>query len=381
MIGAPLALLGLLAVAVPIIIHLLGRHRSRVERFPTLRFIGHSRLNPTSRRRVSDWLLLLVRVGIVAVAALALSQPWVAWAGRVPNDPSVGAVTRVTIIDTSASTSPAIARHAADSLATGATVTIETGEPSRALEGAVAWLSSKSGMRELVLVSDFQRSSVDTAALSAIPSYIGLSFRLIPSEATDRGQAPDRGPAPGTFVGASDTRGADAAWRANGAARPTDTTNRVAIIYRSYPRSLELMQRSQRVDSLWMARIVARLQVDPTLRATAGEWRPDSARAALDTVATNIYAGRDSDRLLLFLRDDPGGIASAALSQALMRALSTAPPASEADTAIMTAAELARWQRSATDVRAGSTSASDGRWLWALCLGLIALETWMRRGR
>src|SRR5690349_8520928 len=99
MMGNPLALLGLLAVAIPIVIHLLGRYQSRVERFPTLQFIGFARLTPRTRLRLSDWKLLLVRMGVVIAAALALTQPGCSSSSGASSQ----AVTRVVIVDTSAS--------------------------------------------------------------------------------------------------------------------------------------------------------------------------------------------------------------------------------------------------------------------------------------
>ena len=71
----PWAWLGMVGVALPILIHLLGRGHARVLRFPTLRFIDPSRLLPTKRSRIQDPLLLAVRVAIVGCAAIALAQP------------------------------------------------------------------------------------------------------------------------------------------------------------------------------------------------------------------------------------------------------------------------------------------------------------------
>jgi hypothetical protein len=177
MIGNPLALLGLLAVGVPILIHLLGRYRSRVERFPTLRFIGASRLNPTTRRRINDRPLLLVRMAIVAAAAIALSQPRFRTGDAGPI-----ATSRVIIVDTSASVARPIATPP-DSLVRDVEVAIvQTAHPTDAIDGAVAWLSMRTGSREIVLMSDFQRSSTDTAFLR-VADGIGLS--VIPSEARD----------------------------------------------------------------------------------------------------------------------------------------------------------------------------------------------------
>ncbi|NBW66130.1 hypothetical protein EBR44_10255 [bacterium] len=77
--GAPLswgsagALAGLLLVALPVIIHLLGKDPATRRAFPTLRFIAASRLLPTRWSRIHDPLLLAVRCAVLAAAVVALS--------------------------------------------------------------------------------------------------------------------------------------------------------------------------------------------------------------------------------------------------------------------------------------------------------------------
>ena len=400
----PIALLGLLALAIPIIIHLLGRHQSRVERFPTLRFIGMSRLNPTSRRRISDLLLLLVRMAIVAVAVLALAQP----SFTSSRDDSARTTTRVVIVDTSASMraltasgppASVIARQIADrESANTIAERVETPSPAAALPGAVAWLASKPGLREIVIVSDFQRSSLDTADLLDIPGDIGVSLHpVVLSETKDplvaqkqipRSARDDTGGAQddvGTFAGPNDVAGADASWRAIGRQRPTDTTGRIAIIYREFPGAARLHGQAVPIDSPWMASLVTTLQRDRTLAEAAGQSSPKGAvRDGADTVAIGqlgrpiIVAGRNNARLQFEVLDDPGSLVSAAFNDALMRAIAPQTPGAEMDPDSWTAEEIGRWQRAATPVEGTAPHGSDGRWLWAAALGLIALETYMR---
>jgi hypothetical protein len=366
-IGNPLALLGLLAVAVPILIHLLGRHQSRIERFPTLRFIGTSRLNPTRRRRISDWPLLLVRMAIVALAALALSQPVLRQRPATATE-----LTRAIILDTSASmyrltpAGPAAslrAQQVADSLSVGVISSrVETGSPADAIEGAVAWLATRPGLREVAIVSDFQRSGFDSVSLAAIPAGIGISLAPIPvTQTTIPRTAPDLGIS--TFGGSGDAAGADAAWRAIGRARPPEGDGRIAIIYRAAPMADALSKSTVPIDSTWMARIVAAVEQDPTF-ASVG---PGAIRV-----------GRNGARLAIFVQDDAGSLASAALNQALLRAVSTAPARAESDTATWPAAELSRWQRAPQPGTTGPRTGSDGRLFWALALLLIGLEQWLR---
>ena len=79
---APMALLGLGLVAVPIAIHLLVRQQNRRVDYPSLRFLRQSQLAAFRWRTIQDALLLACRVAIVAAAVLALAGPVVQTAAR-----------------------------------------------------------------------------------------------------------------------------------------------------------------------------------------------------------------------------------------------------------------------------------------------------------
>jgi hypothetical protein len=395
--GSPLALLGLLAVAVPIIIHLLGRYQQRVEKFPTLQFIGYSRQTPTSRKRISDWPLLLVRIAIVSAAVLALTQP--SCSSR-PADDSNG-VTRVVIVDTSASmrrvtpsgpVASVMARQVADreSMGVADSRRVETESPASTLPGVVAWLENRPGLREVVIVSDFQRGTLDSTDLASIPQSMGLTLApiattpvVIPGAPVILSEAKDL--LVSTFAGPSDVTGADAAWRAVGRPRPTDTTGRIAIIYRGAqaPRAVP-------IDSPWMARIVTSLQRDRMLNEAAPPVILSEAKDLLsgpDTIARNrsgkpvITGGRNGPRLQFAIADDAGSLVSAAFNAALLRAVEPTTPGAESDSISWTAEDIARWQRPATPHAGNSRKAPDGRWFWLACLALIGLETYVRSRR
>ncbi len=72
---APLFLLGLAAVAVPVLIHLRLRHRSRVIQFPSLMFISRAPYRSIRRRRVKDLVLLALRCLALALLAVAFARP------------------------------------------------------------------------------------------------------------------------------------------------------------------------------------------------------------------------------------------------------------------------------------------------------------------
>ena len=71
----PLFLAGFLAVAVPIIIHLVRRYRGRVVEFPSLMFLRRLRMQAVRRRTIRDWPLLLMRVGALILIAAAFARP------------------------------------------------------------------------------------------------------------------------------------------------------------------------------------------------------------------------------------------------------------------------------------------------------------------
>src|SRR5512136_3009139 len=71
----PLYLLGLLAAALPIIIHLLTRRRPRERAFPSLEFLTEVNQSEIRRLRLKQWLLLLLRTLAVAALALAMARP------------------------------------------------------------------------------------------------------------------------------------------------------------------------------------------------------------------------------------------------------------------------------------------------------------------
>jgi len=73
--ATPLLLIGLLAAAIPIVLHLLSSVRAQDVMFPTLRFLRLSMEKTARRRRVQHWLLLLLRAMMFALLALAVAEP------------------------------------------------------------------------------------------------------------------------------------------------------------------------------------------------------------------------------------------------------------------------------------------------------------------
>lgn len=74
---APLFLLGLAAVAVPVILHLSQRARRDPVRFPSLAFVRRVPFKTTERRRLRDRLLFALRAAALTLIALAFARPFV----------------------------------------------------------------------------------------------------------------------------------------------------------------------------------------------------------------------------------------------------------------------------------------------------------------
>ena len=74
-IHAGLALAGVAAVAIPIIIHLLFRQRRRPIEWGAMRFLLEAYRRSRHRMRLEQWLLLAVRCLVLALLGLALARP------------------------------------------------------------------------------------------------------------------------------------------------------------------------------------------------------------------------------------------------------------------------------------------------------------------
>jgi hypothetical protein len=72
----PLFLLGLAALAVPVLIHLTQRERTTVVEFPSLMFLKKIPYESVKRRRLRDLLLLLLRAAALALIVAAFARPF-----------------------------------------------------------------------------------------------------------------------------------------------------------------------------------------------------------------------------------------------------------------------------------------------------------------
>lgn len=417
----PLAWFGLTAMAIPVLVHLLTRRPVARRIWPTLRFIEPMSIQPTRNWRVSDPWLLALRGLIVAAAVSALAGPRFLTSERAGSVPRVAAI----LVDTSASMSEpdaSGATHLADARGEAARIAqdfnrsavAETPEPGRAILGAAAWLAGHGGRMEIVVISDFQRGTVDPADLSRLPAGLGLRFIRVGSRVRAVGPRQDlhRGGQPvdvRTTLGETD---ATAEWRrrpaaggvATSAAETTivtvggvqlladasdrdrlgalakavtqtipvssgiDSTRPTAVVFPSFPERDAWMTAAALPDQPWM---FTTLQSAP--RHDGQGRQPVTARARM------LERG---STLVLFTSHSPDSLGAASLVAALARSNVAAIQTTEYDPAAIDSAALAGWERPATtapDVRSDSAGPSDGRWFWALVLLLLTAEWLVRR--
>ena len=73
---APLFFVALAALAVPVLIHLIQREKKQVVRFPSLMFVQRIPYKSVRRRRIHNWVLLMVRLAALTLIVLAFARPF-----------------------------------------------------------------------------------------------------------------------------------------------------------------------------------------------------------------------------------------------------------------------------------------------------------------
>jgi len=427
----PLAFLGLVAVAIPVIAHLFGRPRARRVLFPSLRFLEATREAPIRWSRPSDLLLLVVRCLIVGVAVVALARPH--WPGA--GGTTTARVARVVIVDTSRSmsrltttgdTAAVLARQMAERLVgeADAGLVVHSNRPGAEFPGAAAWLATRPEAREILVVSDFQAVAVDSAQVAQVPTSIAVRFmRVDRRRGSDSLAAGSDAPGPAradvvlrgdsTYIRWISARGSfgdsaivllssdterSAATSAFDAARqavrlpgalPEDRSAR--IVTPGFPGRTALLSASHAPGASWQGNALVRLAGDPLLQGTGAVPAIDDGGAGLTPVvdpATGsvlAWAGstgsRGSEQLVLFATIEPGSAAMAALVAATARSLADPAPVAEDDPVTLPDESLRAWERPVADRAAVDEAAHPGRWLWLVVLGLLGLEAWLRRSR
>ena len=73
---APLFFAALAALAIPVLIHLIQREKKQIIHFPSLMFVQRVPYKSIQRRRIHNWLLLMVRLAALALIVLAFARPF-----------------------------------------------------------------------------------------------------------------------------------------------------------------------------------------------------------------------------------------------------------------------------------------------------------------
>lgn len=417
----PWAWIGALALALPVAVHLLRRHRATRRPFPTLRFLPEARVVAVRRHRPTDVSLMIVRLLIVGAAIVALAQP--IWHGRPGAGPAASpGLARAIVIDR---LTPA-AERTVDGEAATTQVVVETADLRAGLASAIGWIARQSGRREVVIVSSFPFASLTAAYAAAVPAGVGLRFVQARASADDhpigpplaRGSGEARGLAAHLALGRGETTvswadagAADAStieWRvkpdevaglaiATGAAlevgvpaRAADRPVTIALV--DAPDRAELVAEARPIDQPWMFDVVRALAEDATLASAARSAQVERADVAapLTPIARSadgrvLLAAASVDgnapRLLLISNARAATVFTAALATAVADA-TRATPWSALESESILRDELTRWDRpiaSTLGVVSPTTGAPIGRWLWVVALMWIAFETWWRR--
>jgi aerotolerance regulator-like protein len=437
MIGwlTPAAFYGLLLAAVPLIVHLLRTRRAERVTFPTVRFLEPSISAAVRLRTPADWILLALRTAIVVSAVGALAQPiWLSssrlalWNERT---------SRAVVVDVSESMqrSGPDGRRAADAAEEAASAELRSAaysrrfdshDPGRDIVRASAWLrDAPPARREVVIITDAQRGTIDASDLTAVPVDVGIRFVAVgapeQSRAVDvfnrfggagipaRAQqvvlngdetrlilsAPGVEHTDGLRVLASAREAQDVAGllRAVAAAgAPSPSAEQRLLI--GFP-AADQPESVGRITEPWMLRTLLRLQQDDQVARIArhagkSAWPRQGARfdgstwaiVARDEAAVPIVGAGAAGREMIV---DVGAPVSSLLAVAVVRAALAArlgpPGLPEAEIDRISRDALVAWSRRPGPVERDAwrlAETSDARWLWLAVIALLRVEGWLR---
>ena len=394
----PWAWAGLAALAAPILIHLLARHRQHELAFPSLRFVRATQLAALKRRVIADVPFLVVRLVLLAAAVAALAAPVFvsaarqqAWSAR-----TVRAIVTLPLATDDQGVQAIVESERATAFAAQA-FSADEGAAS-AMVDATAWLDRQPpAARELVVVGDLREGAMSAADVARVPLATGIRFLpLTPSEPVRSAALAaiaehDGGTAARSLVvtlNDDQTRviystaaqpfadlvivraatGEEAmanavrdAVLAEGVRLPRDGDRRLAIEFTGAV-SVEPVQAPPATP--WMRETLARLA-----ESSGGE-RDGRLVVRVAVRATDPTAVHVLDRVVRTAWRDPlDALEPRRISPATLAAWSRAPSGAPLET-----------PPGNVRLRQGyGGQEGDARWLWVLVLVLLALEWWMRR--
>jgi hypothetical protein len=174
---APLFLLGLAALAVPVLVHLIQRERKTPIEFPSLMFVRRIPYQSVQRRRITNWPLFLLRCAAVLLIVLAFSRPFLRQTPVQAAFATSGAREVVILLDRSAS------------MGYGDTWTRAQDEAKRVIDGlgngdqATLVLFDRNAEENVRATGDATRlrAAVDAAELSSGATRFAPALRLAQS--------------------------------------------------------------------------------------------------------------------------------------------------------------------------------------------------------
>ena len=398
----PAAFAGLTLLLGPLLVHMLLRRHARRVLFPTTRFLHATRAAAVQFRRPSDPGLLLLRMAIVAASVVAAAQPILL--ARWRTDRWNGRVARAVVLDTSAGMpSPAEASRLADQeqLKVFASAKFPSADLDEAIGRASAWLAhTPPARREIVVVSDFQRGAIRAHSLDAVPLEVGLRFIRAgmqpPTRAASLPIVSGWREADWQPAMTLNRRGLDARWIRRDLGEPArwlstrqpqqdeeparravaaaisfgvpigDDAYRVVVTFKGVPAT----RNGVPLERPWMLRAALNLRQSELLRAAGVDVVTSDEGGAL-AVRTDVEAG--SPAATAVLRAVIGAVRPVDVADA------------ESEVVTLTDEELAQWRRDPAPAgRSHQQTPSDAlesRWLWAIALGLIGIETRIRRAQ
>lgn len=387
----PWAWLGLAAVALPILVHLLARHRVREMPFPSLRFLRPTALAALRRRVLSDVPLLLVRVAMIAAAVAALAAPAFvsssrqrAWTARTSR--AVIQLRRAAAVPDAADTAAIV--ESERSSAFTYTVIGANGRVTDSLVDARYWLSTQPpSSREIVIVGDLHAGAVTSADIARVPPWIGVRFLPTPDPAAPRAV---------TLSSVVDV-GDGASTRAVVATATDEATRVVFQSERGTVPSLvtvragadDLAAATAARDAVFAEGVLLprggerllEIEFEGTPAAPVRAAAPGWMRRTLGELADLSGGARDGR---LVVRAPVRGSDTAAV-HIIARVVQTAwsDPLEDAETRRIAPATLAAWSRPPGGLPPDVTPGNEGdaRWLWLMVLALLGVEWWMRRSR
>jgi Aerotolerance regulator N-terminal len=381
----PAAWWGAIAIAMPIAVHFVRRHRARRQPFPTLQFLHGSRVAAVRLDRLTDLGLLAVRIAVISGAVAALAQP--VWRSGSASAASSSALVRAVVVDAALGSDDAAVLGDRSRLSPAASqVDIEATSLAAGLDEAAGWIARQAGTREIVVMSPFPIGSLSRDALDVVPPGIGLRFIAVDRRRDD--PAPSKAPSIDWRAPAADRPGMDRALAAAASLglRSPSSGRPVTVAFPGAPDADTLASRAKPIAHAWMYDAIRSLSANASLGSSVHGMTPAgvlppavSTPLLLNETGDVVLAAAEADaRLLVLCRSPADSFFTSVLAVALANATGDVPLG---ESMRIGPAVLTSWERAAS-AAPPVTRAPDGRplgrWVWLIVLLLLTLEGWWR---